>query len=541
MNTLRNRLLLSFGAILLIMLLLVGLMLLVFLRTRPLPTDEIVQDLTATLLDVRVSESWQINAEVDIRRWRQTGEAIPYAVVEQNITAYLDEQASARDVRTLVVRENGAVEYDSAGIYQRGEPLPQADQKPLVQPRAAPAMVTQTVQGEFIDADGTEWLFVAQPLFPFANMIQFGLNIIPTPPGQGQGRGKMMDSNAAPTLLVMVARPVPQPTLREVFRVFGDEFLAPLARAGLVGLLVAFGLSALIARSVARPLQQMSRATERLARGDFRGQVPVRGPYEVRALAASFNEMVARVAVSQQAHRDFLANVSHDLRTPLTSIQGFSQAIAEGVTSDPAAARRAAQIIHAEAARMHRMVEDLLDMARIEAGRMDMLRHAVQIGDLLRGVSDSLSVKARDQGVMLETDLPPGLPRIAGDGDRLAQVFTNLLDNAIKHTPSGGRVSLRAETGPDSVLITISDTGEGIPPTDLSRIFERFYQVDKSRQRKRRSGVGLGLAITQQIIEAHGGTIQVASKVGEGTTFTVWLPRPSPDMSTVLTLRSRGR
>jgi signal transduction histidine kinase len=284
---------------------------------------------------------------------------------------------------------------------------------------------------------------------------------------------------------------------------------------------------------VARPLNRMSRAARRIAGGDYQQRVPVNGPREVRTLAASFNDMAGRVALSQQAQRDFLANVSHDLRTPLTSIQGFSQAIAEGVTSDPEAAQRAAQVIHDEAARMHRMVESLLDLARIEAGQLDFQAHAVALSDLLQGIGDSLSVRAREKGLLLELDVPPGLPRIAGDGDRLAQVFTNLLDNAIKHTPAGGQITLQAETTSNGVTVTVQDTGVGVPPDDLPRIFERFYQVDKSRQSDRRSGMGLGLAITKQIVEAHGGVIQVTSAPGQGTTFTVWLPLPAPDMTTV--------
>lgn len=522
-NTLRNRLLLSFGAILLIMLILIGLTLLVFLRTRPLPTDDIVRDLAATLLDVQVSESWRITANTDDLTWSPGQTEVPLAVIERQITTYLDDQAAARDVRTLVVRGSGQVEFDSAGVFQKGELIPRFDRKSLVPANVPRPLLTEVIQGRFTDPDGAEWIYVAQPLLPFNMLFEMAQS--------GMTRPREMMATAS--VFAVVAQPAPQATLREVFRIFGSTFLVPLARAGLIGLLVAFALSVLIARSVARPLQHISRAARRLAGGDTRQRVPVQGPREVKALAASFNEMVTRVAISQQAQRDFLANVSHDLRTPLTSIQGFSQAIMEGVAADPESAQRAAQIIHDEAARLHRMVEDLLDMARIEAGRLDMLRHAVQIGGLLQAVGDSLSVRAQEQGLMFERDIPPDLPRIAGDGDRLAQVFTNLLDNAIKHTPAGGTVCLSAETDPGGVLVTIRDTGEGIPPEDLSRVFERFYQVDKSRQRRQRSGAGLGLAITRQIVEAHGGIIQVASKIGEGTAFTVRLPLPGPDMTTV--------
>jgi two-component system sensor histidine kinase ResE len=146
-------------------------------------------------------------------------------------------------------------------------------------------------------------------------------------------------------------------------------------------------------------------------------------------------------------------------------------------------------------------------------------------------------LKAREKNLALDIDVPPDLPRIAGDGDRLAQVFTNLLDNAIQHT-FAGRITLGAEAGERGIVVTVQDTGEGIPAGDLPSIFERFYQVDKSRQpSSRRSGMGLGLAITRQIVEAHGGTIQVASAINVGTTFTVWLPLPTHDMTTVAARR----
>ncbi|HEX3053121.1 MAG TPA: ATP-binding protein, partial [Aggregatilineaceae bacterium] len=277
----------------------------------------------------------------------------------------------------------------------------------------------------------------------------------------------------------------------------------------------------------------ISHAAHQIADGDFNQRVPVEGPQEVRTLASSFNDMVDRVAVTQAAQRDFLANVSHDLRTPLTSIQGFSQAILDGVTSDPATAQHAAQIINDEAARMHRMVEELLELARLEAGRVNLRRHAVRPSDLLRGVADSISVKAYEKSVQLNVQIPPDLPRISGDADRLAQVFLNLLDNAIRHTPSGGQVSLLAAAQPQWIVVQVRDTGEGIPAADLPRIFERFYQVDKSRQRDRGGSMGLGLAITKQIVEAHNGRIQADSVIGQGTTFTIWLPMPAPDMSTV--------
>jgi signal transduction histidine kinase len=433
------------------------------------------------------------------------------AALEQEALRSLPEEASTRNIRALIVSQSGQVDFDSDGSFAQGATMTQTERAALI---PTPGLrMSLLYRGRFRNPDGSEWLFVAQPIT--------------------RGLGQMQPD----ALFVMVAAPVPRPSLRQVFRTFGNTFFVPLVEAGLIGLVIAVGLAVLIAGSVARPLQRISQAARQIAQGDYQQRVPARGPREVRALATSFNEMVGRVAATQQVQRDFLANVSHDLRTPLTSIQGFSQAIAEGVASDPESAQRAAQIIHDEAGRLHRMVESLLDLARIEAGELNMLRSAITPSDLLHGIGESISVKMRDKGLRFEQEIPPDLPRIAGDGDRLAQVFTNLLDNAVKHTPAGGTITLYAHTVQNGIAVTVQDTGEGIPANDLPRIFERFYQVDKSRRNDRRSGMGLGLAIVRQIIEAHGGTIQVASQVGQGSLFTVWLPLPTPDMSTVAARR----
>ncbi len=424
LNSLRSRLFVSFAVVLLITVCLIGVSVLVFLQSRPLPTGETISSLTATLLDLRFVEVAQIGG----MNGAQT------SVWTQVIT----NEAGLRDVRLLLVTFEGQVLYDSSGKFETGSYLKALNQQQLI-PDASRPMFVSLYEGRFRDPNGKQWLYVAQAIRPHMEM-----------------RGN--------TPLLLAAAPVPRPTLRQVIRVFGDNLLSPLARALLLGLLAALVLSALIARSVARPLQQISTAARRIANGDLGQRVPVNGPQETRTLAGSFNVMVGQVAASQQAQRDFMANVSHDLRTPLTSIQGFSQAIMDGVASDPASAQHAAQIIHDEAARLHRMVEELLDMARIEAGRIEMRRNAVQVNTLLQAISDSLSGKAQEKGLRLETDIAPNLPRVPGDGDRLAQVFTNLIDNAIKHTPAGGVVQVRAAAQDGVAEISVADTGEGIPP-----------------------------------------------------------------------------
>ena len=319
-----------------------------------------------------------------------------------------------------------------------------------------------------------------------------------------------------------------------------SQMLRQLAASGCIGGLLSVLLAVLIAGSVSRPLRRLARAANAIAEGDYDQTVPVQGPTEVKELAVNFNSMAEQVKASQQSQRDFLANVSHDLKTPLTSIQGFAQAITDGTSGDADGVRRSAGIIQGEAQRMSRMVTELLDLARIESGQIVMRQEAVRLSAVLRGCTDKLMLRAQQAGVKLDAQLPADLPVITGDGDRLAQVFTNLFDNALKHTPEGGKVTIAArsltsssivrkgKTWPAGLEVTVSDNGGGIPPEDLSRIFERFYQVDKSRQRS--SGLGLGLAIVKQIVEAHHGTIHAESVVGIGSRFVVTLPlSPGPE------------
>jgi two-component system sensor histidine kinase VicK len=237
--------------------------------------------------------------------------------------------------------------------------------------------------------------------------------------------------------------------------------------------------------------------------------------------------MSARVQATQQSQRDFIANVSHDLKTPLTSIQGFAQAVLDGTANTPEDISQAAGVIYTEADRMHRMVLDLLELARMDAGIADFKREPVDFASLLRSLVEKLSPQARQAHVSLRADIGSLTP-VTGDEDRLVQAFTNLVDNALKFTPENGEVVIRAGQADCQVEVSVSDTGPGIPTEDLARIFDRFYQADKSRSRER-GGTGLGLTIAKEIIQAHHGTINVQSKSDQGSTFTVILPVIRPE------------
>jgi signal transduction histidine kinase len=306
-------------------------------------------------------------------------------------------------------------------------------------------------------------------------------------------------------------------------RLWWDSVLRPILQAAGIALLISIFLSWLMSRWVAAPLDRMAEVSRAVAAGDFDQRLMPGGPEEVRGLALTFNEMVARVQTGRKAQRDFVANVSHELKTPLTSIQGFAQAILDGTAQDAEALQHAAQVVFDEAQRLHRLVEDLLELARMDAGQIDFHHDRVEITVLLSAVVERLGVKAAKAGVDVIQKVGQ-LPVLIGDGDRLAQVFMNLIDNAIKHTPDGGQVSLWGEYAEGWISIHVEDTGPGIPEEELSRIFERFYQLDKARPGGMDRGVGLGLAITREIVRNHQGRMVAQSELGRGSRFTVQLP-----------------
>jgi len=322
--------------------------------------------------------------------------------------------------------------------------------------------------------------------------------------------------------VLVVAAPRPRVPLLNIFT---DELLLPILEGGLIALLLSLVLAFALSRWVADPLQQVVVAARNYPKGSEEMKpVSPRGPREVQDLTRAFNSMVKRVNSTQRSQRDFVANVSHELKTPLTSVQGFAQAILDGTADTPEARKQAAQIIYDEAGRMHRMALDLLDLARFEAGTADLKMSSVDMGPLLRGVIEKFALQAQKAGVNLQVDVPSDLPLLIGDGDRLAQVFTNLVDNALKYTPTNGHVTLSAANVGNEMELSITDTGEGVPDEALPHLFDRFYQVDPARAGGEKHGAGLGLAIVQEITQAHGGRISVRSQAGHGTTFVIHLP-----------------
>lgn len=217
--------------------------------------------------------------------------------------------------------------------------------------------------------------------------------------------------------------------------------------------------------------------------------------------------------------KDFVANVSHELRTPLASIKGYSETLLDGGMEDQKTLREFLRVIDRHATRMARLIDDLLILSRLESHQMTIVSAPVDIRDLVLTTAKGFEKQAGDKGIKMAYGVPEGLPKVLGDRDRLEQVVVNLLDNAIKYTPSGGTVSVAASRSGDWVRVEIKDTGIGIPADDIPRIFERFYRVDKARSREL-GGTGLGLAIVKHIIQGHNGRLLVESTPGKGSVFS---------------------
>jgi signal transduction histidine kinase len=319
---------------------------------------------------------------------------------------------------------------------------------------------------------------------------------------------------------LVIASPRPR---FSIVNLFADDFLPLIVQSGLIALLLSLAVAFLFARWIADPLQKVVVAVRAMPTAEIK-PVESQGPHEVQELTRAFNSMIQRTQAGQKSQRDFVANVSHELKTPLTSVQGFAQALLDGTADSEESRQQAAQVIYDESARMHRMVLDLLDLAKLDAGTADITMSPVNLPALLNSIREKFTPQSQKAGVEIKVETVANLPSPTADGDRLAQVFTNLVDNALKYTPDGGLVLLRASAVNEGILISVSDTGAGIPDDAQAHIFDRFYQADSSRKGGRKHGAGLGLAIAHEIVQAHGGRIGVRSRLGEGTTFEVLLP-----------------
>lgn len=296
----------------------------------------------------------------------------------------------------------------------------------------------------------------------------------------------------------------------------------------LVGAIIALFLGVFLSRTITRPIRELTRATHAISEGDLSQQVPVRTNDELGELARAFNKMSAELSRSVNARKQMTADIAHELRTPLSLILGHAEAVHDGVLPPT---KENFEIIREEAVRLEHLVDDLRTLSLADAGELSILPQPIEPDRLLREVTSLYQYQAQKKNISLELDgaigATPPLPTLEVDPGRMTQVLTNILDNALRHTPEGGRIVLSARQRGGRVELAVQDSGPGLPKEETERIFERFYRADASRRRDE-GGSGLGLAIAKSIVQAHNGQIWAESEPGKGLKIIISLPRHSP-------------
>lgn len=316
-------------------------------------------------------------------------------------------------------------------------------------------------------------------------------------------------------------RPDWQGTLEQRFI---DRIQTVVITGAVLAVILGLVSGVIMSRNLAAPLQKLAEAARAVACGRLDQQVPVEGSTEIADVAQAFNEMTAALENSEQQRQSMVADIAHELRTPLSVLQGNLQAILDDVYAlDKSEVSR----LYDETRLLSRLVEDLRDLALADAGQLNLNRRAIDAGDTIRSTLTNLDLAADAKEIDLGHDLPSAPLLVYADPDRLAQIMRNLLMNALHHTPKGGTVLVHAESLPAQVRIQVRDTGQGISPHDLPHIFERFWRADRSRSREEDGGgSGLGLSVVRSLVEAHGGQIWASTVLNEGTEFTFTLPMP---------------
>jgi len=317
---------------------------------------------------------------------------------------------------------------------------------------------------------------------------------------------------------------VPDDVSRHLDEAFNDAVLLALGIAIAAATVTAAAVSWFLSVRIVRPIARLAGAAERIAQGNYGERVPVAGSDELTVLATAFNDMAVALESAELRRRQLLSDLAHELRTPLATIEGYVEGVRDGVV--PASAETWS-VLETETSRLGRLVADLQKVSRAEERQLDLHLESVSASSVVATAVNAAGPAYAAKGVVLETSVAERLPKLVVDPDRIGEVLTNLLDNALRHTPPGGRVEVRAERLGDEVQLTVSDTGEGIAPEHVARVFERFYRIDSGRTRDR-GGSGIGLAIARALIEAHGGTIHAESNgLGAGARFVVSLPAPA--------------
>jgi len=321
---------------------------------------------------------------------------------------------------------------------------------------------------------------------------------------------------SAPEAALVLSRPLKAVTSASA------DLAALLIRVGVLGLLLSLALGFAIARSISRPLEELVRVAEEFKRGNLEHRVRSHVGPDFSRLADALNGMADRIASLLERRQRFAADISHELRTPVTSIRGFVRALRDGVVPDKDVPRYL-RIIDGETTRLARLIDDLLQLSRLEAGRLDLRRTEIDPGELLEEAGERFREQAESWGVRLSVEHDEGLPAVKADPERIDQILDNLVVNALRHVERGGNVTLEGRLREGSVELLVRDDGPGIPPEDLPFVFERHF---RGRESTGMGGLGLGLAIARELARAHGGDVRAENHPAGGSVFTVVLPIP---------------
>ncbi len=317
-----------------------------------------------------------------------------------------------------------------------------------------------------------------------------------------------------PALPLDAGGPAPQPEPPE------PSLSLLLVLSGLLAVAVALILTFFLSRRILGPVESLAKVARQVAQRDFSARAVVHSRDEVGELARTFNSMIEELSRTEELRRNLVADVAHELRTPVTNLRGYIEGIADGVITPDAGTLASMQ---GEVMLQTRLIEDLQDLALAESGQMQLKLQPCDLSALVRHAAATVQPQAQSKGMGIEVESPDALPILA-DPERVSQVLRNLLINAVNYTNPGGQIRLQAHQEDGHARIQVEDDGPGIPAQDLPYIFERFYRVDKSRSRAT-GGTGLGLTIARSLVEAHGGRIEAHSQVGLGTRFVITLPR----------------
>ena len=439
------------------------------------------------------------------------------------VSALLSRRATLVEVRAVVERSGpqedpGPVLDRAAHALRDGSA---ADLSGLLRPIQA-----ETNRRVLVVNDARDVIAASDPLLAHANVTQLTAGgVVRAEIGEGEGRG-VIEIRGAPVRrvrtrtgedLTLALLPVPNPDLDDIapFRSGTPLWLWTTIATGIIAVPLVFAVS----RRILGPVTALTDAAHRMQAGELGVRVDDRGRDEVADLARAFNRMAARLAETERLRKQMVSDVAHELRSPVTNLRCTLEAIQDGLAAPD---RSAIDALHDETLFLQRLIADLEDLSRADAGQLAMRREAVNLDEAIRRAAAATILPS--QRVNFIVEFPARLPEVSGDPARIEQIFRNLLSNAVRHTPAGGAITVSAEMAQDSVTVTVSDTGAGIDPAHLPHVFDRFYRADESRARAT-GGAGLGLAIVRQLVTAHGGKVKADSGgAGQGARFIVTLP-----------------